>query len=39
VPAARGAADGPSGTAARQPRIVPTWSTAVLYQGHGVRSG
>ncbi|WP_433314804.1 methyltransferase domain-containing protein [Micromonospora chersina] len=23
----------------REPRIVPTWSTAVLYQGHGRRSG
>lgn len=32
----RGAGDRPTGTS---PRIVPTWSTAVLYQGRGVRNG
>ncbi|GGM30296.1 MULTISPECIES: methyltransferase domain-containing protein [Micromonospora] len=30
------ATEGPGG---RPPRIVPTWSTAVLYQGRGVRRG
>ncbi|MGN9810502.1 methyltransferase domain-containing protein [Micromonospora sp. BQ11] len=33
---ARGAEGGTGGPA---PRIVPTWSTAVLYQGRGVRKG
>ncbi|MGR6322522.1 methyltransferase domain-containing protein [Micromonospora soli] len=28
-----------AGPARTEPRMVPTWSTAVLYQGHGVRSG
>ncbi|MFE9693505.1 methyltransferase domain-containing protein [Micromonospora sp. NPDC005806] len=32
----RRAADRPAGTG---PRMVPTWSTAVLYQGHGIRGG
>lgn len=32
----RGGADRPTGPS---PRIVPTWSTAVLYQGRGVRNG
>jgi 2-polyprenyl-6-hydroxyphenyl methylase/3-demethylubiquinone-9 3-methyltransferase len=32
-------ADGPVRTVGREPRIVPTRSTAVLYQGHGVRGG
>jgi 2-polyprenyl-6-hydroxyphenyl methylase/3-demethylubiquinone-9 3-methyltransferase len=33
-------ADGPTGTdPGTEPRMVPTWSTAVLYQGYGVRHG
>ncbi|MBY8873166.1 methyltransferase domain-containing protein [Micromonospora sp. PLK6-60] len=28
-----------AGAPGRAPRIVPTWSTAVLYQGHGRRQG
>ncbi|MFR9776649.1 methyltransferase domain-containing protein [Micromonospora sp. MS34] len=40
VPAFPAAGAGrPTGTGGGEPRIVPTWSTAVLYQGHGVRSG
>ncbi|MEH0841347.1 methyltransferase domain-containing protein [Micromonospora sp. CPCC 205711] len=30
---------GPTPTSGREPRIRPTWSTAVLYQGRGVRHG
>lgn len=33
-----GAARGPAGPPS-PPRIVPTWSTAVLYQGYGVKHG
>lgn len=29
----------PARVASAQPRMVPTWSTAVLYQGYGLRSG
>ncbi|MFI6758491.1 methyltransferase domain-containing protein [Micromonospora sp. NPDC050417] len=34
-----GAGDGGAGRRRSAPRIVPTWSTAVLYQGRGVKRG